>query len=29
MMRLNLSLDDVINYKETMFVKERTPQFGV
>ena len=30
MVRMNLSLDDVRNYKETtVFVKERNPQFGV
>ena len=29
MARLNLSSDDVINWKETTFVKERYPQFGI
>ena len=29
MVRLNLSLGDVRNRKETTFVKERNPQFGI
>ena len=29
MVRLNLSSDDAINFKETAFVKERNLQFGV
>ena len=30
MVRLNLSSDDVKNYKQTtLFVKKRNPQFGV
>ena len=29
MVRLNLGSDDVRNFKETTFVKERNPQFGV
>ena len=29
MVRLNLSSDDVINFKETTFVKEKNPQFCI
>ena len=29
MVRLNLSSDDAISFKETAFVKERNLQFGV